>query len=97
MNNIIVDIIKSLYNETSLSKDSFDQCIDKLEKTQGIKNKDLYNFETQLITQIYDFKTEILDPLLISLSQLTDIEDIEKVYQKLEDIQAVLTMEFEKD
>lgn len=97
MNEILLDFIKYLYNESNITRESFSKCVVKLEESQAIEDKEIYNFESQLVSELYDFKTEILDSLLINLSQFTDIEDIDKVYQKLETIQAILTMEIEEE
>ena len=97
MDKLIIDTIKHLFNESNLTKDSFAQCMEMLEKKYKITDeKTVYKFETELATALYDFKTEILDNLLILLAQLTDIEDVKKLYEKLENIQAMLAMEFKE-
>lgn len=90
MDSIIIDTIKHLYNEKQLTIDSLEKCKQWLENKYGITD------QIELAPALYNFKTEILDYLLINLSQLTDIEEIKAVYQRLEDIQELLAMEFEE-
>ena len=96
MDKAIIDVIKYLYNEKNLSYQSLDQCKESLEKKYKITDeREIYNFEIDLASTMQDFKSEVLDNLLILLSQLTDIEDVKKLYEKLQDVQAILAMEFE--
>lgn len=83
MDEKIIAIIKTLYNN-----DNLEESFQWLESVIAIDKDDLSS-------SLYDFKSEILDYLLILLSKISDIQDINKVYSKLQDIQAILSKVFD--
>lgn len=91
MNKEVIGFIKYLYNEDNISIDSIYKTFEKLEKDLHLTKYELIcDFENDLTNKLRDFKTEILDQMLILLSQLEDIQQIKEVYSKLSTIQSML-------
>lgn len=84
------DAIKYLY-ENDLRHGSLEKCKQYLEKKY---NTEIEDFDSMLL----DFKTEILDYLLIMLcNYFSKIEEVKKVIDKLEDIQALISIKEEEN
>ena len=91
MNKDVVHFIKLLYEEKQLSMDSIDKAFEYLVNEKNLsKYEEKCDFENDLLSNIIDFKTEILDYLMILLAQLKDIEEVRTVYRRLNTIQAIL-------
>lgn len=91
MNKEVIHFIKLLYEDKTLSMDSINKAFEYLEKEKNLsKYESICDFEEDLTSNIIDFKTEILDCLMILLAQLKDIGDVKKVYDRLKTIQAIL-------
>ena len=91
MNKKVIDFIKFLYNDKQLSMNSIEKAFDYLVIEKKLsKYESICDFENNLSHDIIDFKTEILDALLLLLAQLKDIEEVRNVYNRLITIQAML-------
>lgn len=91
MNKDVICFMKFLYNDKQLSMDSLEKAFNSLVNEKGLTKYELIcDFEEDLQNNIIDFKTEILDCLLILLAQLKDIEEVRTVYRRLNTIQAIL-------
>lgn len=86
MNKELIDFINYLYNDYSI-----DKAFEKLENDLHLKKyESICDFEEELTSNLKDFKSEILDYLLILLAQLKDIQQIKEVYEKLNTIQSLI-------
>ena len=91
MNKEVIHFIKMLYEEKDLSMNSISRAFEIFVDEKKLTNyESICDFENDLSRNIIDFKTEILDCLLILLAQLKDIGEVRTVYRRLNTIQAIL-------
>lgn len=91
MNKKLIYFIKCLYYDDNLTDESIDHAFEKLKKDLHLtKYESICDFENNLIEELKNFKSEILDYLLILLAQLKDIEEVKEVYDKMNTIQSII-------